>query len=329
MVRDLGVVLAFVLLWGISALADGGKAVRYEFEQMHMGTLFRIVFYSVEGADPQEAARKAFLRIEQLEGVLSSYLEESELRKVQLRAFESPQVLSPDLFSVLESSLQISRITRGVFDVTVRPFVLMWRRARVERVLPDQVFIDRESQRVGFHHVLLNSRTQSLRFAIPGIEIDLGAIGKGYAADEALAVLKKHKISRALVYAGGDIRLGEPPPGEAGWSVALGERSGGQEVELRNCAIASSGDAFQFVEIEGVRYSHIIDPRTGFGVPGMRKTTVIAPRATLADALATALTILGPEEGFEIIRGLDGVSARFVHFSNGVEKVVRSEGFPQ
>ena len=323
------VVLSLLFLF-VRCFIPGAEASpkRYEFKQLHMGTLFRIVLYGPDGVDVQKAARSAFARIEELEEIFSSYREDSELNQVAMLAYESPQVLSPDLYSVLDVSLRLSRLTEGAFDITVRPFVKIWQHAKVDGRLPDETVLNREGRRVGYKRVLLNPRTRSLRFRIPGIQLDLGGIGKGYAADEALAVLRRHQIVSALVYAGGDIRLGSPPPARNGWTIELSERRGGRELLLRNCAIASSGDAFQFVEIEGVRYSHIIDPRSGLGVQGQRSATVIAPEGTIADALATALTIIGPVRGFEIIRPLEGVSAQFIHYPNGEKKVFRSAGFP-
>lgn len=311
------------------AVGTAPAPMRYEFKQFHMGTLFRIVLYSPEEVEAQGASDAAFKRIEELEEVLSTYREDSELRMVSKNAFEAPQVLSRDLYSVLDQSLQISRLTNGAFDVTIRPLVEIWRRARQEGRLPDQSLLDEVSRRVGHEKVLLNPRTRSLRFRVPGVQLDLGGIGKGCAADQALSVLREHQIDSALVYAGGDIRIGAPPPGRKGWTIELSESEEGHPgVVLSNCAIASSGDAFQYVEIEGVRYSHIVDPFSGLGVQGQRSATVIAQRAIWADALATALTILGPEPGIELIRSMEEVSALVVRNENGRKKTVWSSGFP-
>jgi thiamine biosynthesis lipoprotein len=302
---------------------------RSEFRQLHMATLFRIVLYGPPDANVQDPVRLAFKRIEELERILSSYREDSEVRAVSRRAFQSPQIVSLDLFAVLESSLELSRLTGGAFDITVRPFVELWQKASTANRLPDPKLLSWAANRVGYSNLLLNARTRSVRFQIPSIQVDFGGVGKGYAADEALVVLQNHGIEHALVYAGGDIRLGAPPPGRKGWQIELGQDSGdGQELLLSDCAIAGSGDAYQFTEIEGVRYSHIIDPRTGLGVVGQRGTTVIAPKASVADALATALTVLGPEKGFEIIRNWDGVSAQFVSHTNGKKKILQTAGFP-
>jgi thiamine biosynthesis lipoprotein len=294
-----------------------------------MGTLFKIILYETEGVDVQAAVREAFARIEELESILSSHRADSELKRVSARAFQSPQVLSRDLYFVLETSLQLSRLTSGAFDATVGPFVQLWHSARLEGKLPDAEILNREALRVGYEGLLLNPRTRSLRFQVPDIQLDLGGVGKGYAADEALVILRKHRIERVLVYAGGDIRLGSPPPGRDGWVVELSAGAeNGRELVLSNCAVASSGDTFQFLEVGGTRYSHVIDPKTGLGVRGSRVATVIAPEAILADALATALTVTGPERGLEIIRLLDGVSAEFIHYQEGKKEVLVSADFP-
>jgi len=295
-----------------------------------MGTLFRIVLYSSEQVKAQGAADAAFERIEELEEVMSTYREESELRLVSRHAFETPQVLSRDLYSVLDQSLQISRLTNGAFDVTIRPLVEIWRCARRDGRLPDRSLLEEARRRVGYKKLLLNPRTRSLRFRVAGVQLDLGGIGKGCAADQALLVLREHQIESALVYAGGDIRIGAPPPGRRGWTIELSESEEGDPgVVLSNCSIASSGDTFQFVEIGGARYSHIIDPFSGLGIQGQRSATVIAPKAIVADALATALCVLGPEKGFELIRGVDGVSALFARHAEGKKMVDRSSGFPR
>ena len=306
-----------------------GSSQRYEFQQLHMGTRFRIVFYSPNPTEVNDAARDAFARIERLERILSSHREDSELRHVSARAFQGPQVLSRDLYSVLEMSLRFSRLSQGAFDITIHPFLQLWHSAREQGRLPDGVVVEQERRRVGYRLLLLNPRTRALRFRVPGVQLDLGGIGKGYAADEALKVLREKGISSALIDAGGDIRVGEPPPGRRGWTIELSDSSSpGHELLLSNCAIASSGDAFQYVEIDGIRYSHIIDPETGLGLQGARTVTLIAPRAAVADALATAVSVLGPDRGFAMIGGMHGVSAHYIcHAKHGREER-SSNGFP-
>jgi len=206
----------------------------------------------------------------------------------------------------------------------------LWHGAQETGRLPDGVAIERERRRVGYKLLLLNPRTRALRLRVPGIQLDLGGIGKGYAADEALTVLRKEGIKSVLVDAGGDIRVGSPPPGRKGWTIELSDSGKpGRELLLNDCAIASSGDAFQFLEIDGIRYSHIIDPRTGLGLEGPRTVTVIAPNAADADALATAVSVLGPERGFAMIGRMDGVFACYVHHSGFGKEQLWSVGFPR
>jgi thiamine biosynthesis lipoprotein len=295
-----------------------------------MGTNFQIVLYAVDSAQATEAASKVRHRIEELEAVLSDYREDSELLRVARNAYLSPQVLSPDLFSVLEKSLWFSRISHGAFDITIGPLSELWRTSRESGQLPDTESLNEAAARVGYRNLLLNPRTRSLRFRRPGIEMDLGGIGKGFAADEALDVLLREGIASALVSAGGDIRVGQPPPDAEGWRVEL--ELGGEErraILLGDTAIASSGDLFQFVEIERIRYSHIIDPGTSKALIGPRIATVIAPEAMMADAIATALSVLGPEAGFALLEELEGVEAQIVLSVNGTNTIYRSEGFPQ
>lgn len=327
--RHIAVLSLVLLSLRISGFAAADSHQRYEFQQLHMGTVFKIVLYAPDSSKANEAVRDTFARIEELERILSSHREDSELRQVSMNAYRSPQVLSRDLYSVLEMSLRFSRLSQGAFDITVRPFLQLWRRARDEGRLPDEATVERERRRVGYQLLLLNPRTRALRFRVPEIQLDLGGIGKGYAADEALVVLRKNGISSALVYAGGDIRVGSPPPGRRGWTIELSDSSKpGHALLLSDCAVAGSGDVFQYVEIDGVRYSHIIDPRTGMGLQGSMTVTIIAPTASAADALATAVSVLGPEQGFALIGWMDGVFAHFVRHANHETEEFRSVVFP-
>jgi thiamine biosynthesis lipoprotein len=144
--------------------------------------------------------------------------------------------------------------------------------------------------------------------------LDLGGIAKGYAADEAMQVLKQHGIRSALVAAGGDIVVSEPPPGSTGWTIGVApldspEKPPTQLLLLRNAAVSTSGDAEQYVEINGKRYSHIVDPKTGVGLTGHSSVTIVAPNGTSSDSLATAVSVLGPEQGLEVIDATEGAAA--------------------
>jgi thiamine biosynthesis lipoprotein len=288
------------LLLGVSTavLASGADAqVRREFTAVHMGVPVRMVLHASSEASAANAARAAFARIAELDDKMSDYRPQSEVRMLS----EHPgdwQAVSPDLFAVLVRAEEVSRNSGGAFDVTLGPLVELWRTTRQTRRLPDPDVLSRARSRSGAAMFELDAEHSAVRLWVPNMRLDLGGIAKGYILQEALKTLRANNIRSALVEAGGDVVVGDPPPGQAGWSVFV---AGGDTVTLRrakalsNVAIATSGGSEQYVEIGGVRYSHIIDPRTGLGVINRHMVTVIADDAALADAAATALSVLGPE----------------------------------
>jgi thiamine biosynthesis lipoprotein len=294
-----------------------------------MGTLFKIILYSPDAELASRGAEAAFDRVEQLEEILSDYRVDNELARVNLGAFEAPQVVSSELMLLTLKALELSRKTSGSFDITVKPLVRLWRRAREDGKLPPAKELQLAVERVGYRDVLVNERTRSIRFRKTGMELDFGGIGKGFAADEVLKVLAGFGFTRVLVDAGGDIRVGQAPPDRDGWTISV-DSAGGAAVELFlvSQAIATSGDKYQFVEIDGERYSHIVDPKTGIGLRHSGTVTVLAREAAIADALSTALSVLSPEDGLKIVETMDGVEARIVRRLSGIEKTYASADFP-
>ena len=247
-----------------------------------MGTLVRITIYSKD-ASP---LRAAFDRIAALDEELSDYKPESELNRL-CRTHGQPVQVSEDLFRVLEASVKLSALTDGAFDVTIGPVTHLWRLGK----LPDAETM----ARVGWRNLVLDNKHRTVELKLAGMQLDLGAIAKGYAADEALKTLRSLGVRRALIAVSGDIAAGDAPPGTKGWRIGL-EPAGG-EILLRNAAVSTSGDTEQVREIEGVRYSHIIDPKTGLGLRSEIAVTVIARRGLDADPIATAVSVLGEERG--------------------------------
>ncbi len=272
-----------------------------------MGMPFRIVLYAPNPAAAQAAAKAAFNRIAALNALLSDYEDDSELSKLSRTAGTGRFVpLSQDLWRVLTRAQAIARRSDGAFDVTVGPCVQLWRRARRQRALPEPTRLADARKAVGYKHLTLDPRTRSARLHAPGMRLDLGGIAKGYALDEALAVLRTRGLSSALVAAGGDLVVGNPPPGKKGWRIEVAPLDApgappARHVLLRNQALATSGDLYQRVEIDGRRYSHIVDPHTGIGLTDHALVTVIADDGMTADALATAVSVLGPASGFRLV----------------------------
>jgi thiamine biosynthesis lipoprotein len=288
---------------------------RFVFSEKQMGADFRIVLYAEEDNIAQLAATAAFAEIERLNEILSDYEAESELSLLSGTSGSGKAIpLSKDLWTVLSASQNLSKQTGGAFDVTVGPCVRLWRIARFRKTMPDARKLKKARASTGFHNLKLFPKNHAAKLDVPNMTIDLGGIAKGYAADRALAILRKHGIRSALMDAGGDLALGDPPPGRKGWRIEIGGRKHPDlpVLELANCAVATSGDVEQFVEVDGKRYSHIIDPHTGVGLTTRLQVTVIIPSCMQADSLASALTVLGPQEGSAFAKTLSGVQTYFV-----------------
>jgi thiamine biosynthesis lipoprotein len=280
---------------------------RHEFTEPQMGIPFRLVLYAQNAAAAQAAARAAFDRIAALNQVLSDYEDESELTRLSRTAGTGQSVpLSEDLWRVLWRAQQMARRSGGAFDVTVGPYVQLWRRARRQRAMPDPSRIEAARQAVGFQHLRLDPARRTAELRRQKMRLDLGGIAKGYALQEALQTLVDHGVSRALVTGGGDMVAGDAPPGKPGWQIEIAPLDAthappAPSVCLRRQALATSGDLFQRFEFGGQRYSHIVDPRTGIGLTDHSLVTVIARDGMTADGLSTAVSVLGPDKGIRLV----------------------------
>jgi thiamine biosynthesis lipoprotein len=298
--------------------ADPGPSLsRYESAETHMGSEFRIVVYAPDEPAARRAGRAAFDRIAALDAAFSDYQPESELMRLCDRAGGPPVRVSAELFDILQRSRAMYERSAGAFDVTVGPVVRLWRRARRDRKMPAAETLARARALVSSDLMTLDPASRSVRLARPGMKLDLGGIAKGYASQEALDVLKRNGLSRALVAGAGDIVAGDPPPGRDAWTIAVAaldpaSRSPERWLSVRNAAVSTAGDTERFVEIGGRRYSHIVDPKTGLGVVDRCTVTVIAPDGATADALDTAVYALGPERGLPLVEATPGAAALIV-----------------
>lgn len=322
-------VAALLALGGCCAVTPSHSWQRFEFKQPHMGTLFTLTFYAPDEAAATAAAEAASEKIAALERCMTDYDPGSELMQLCQKPFGQPVRISKELFEVLQKAQRIAALSDGAFDVTIGPVVRLWRRARRTGVLPAAEMLAQARTSVGWQKLKLDARNLTATLAAPNMQLDLGGIGKGFAADKALEVLKHRGITRALVAASGDIAAGDAPPGERGWRVGIGalvseparskdeKQQAGSEtgasiawtILLRNTAVSTAGDSEQFVEIDGRHYSHIVDPATGVGLTNRMQVSVVARQATDTDALDTTVRVMGVERGLQLVEGQAGMAA--------------------
>jgi thiamine biosynthesis lipoprotein len=253
-------------------------ADKYQASEPHMGTLVSITLYADSREQAQQGFVASFARIGELDATLSDYKPESALSR-----FCSLNALRDDLRADLAHAQRVARETDGAFDITAGPLTHLWRRARSEKRLPSESELRDARERSGY------KRLQSFRCSVEGMQLDAGGIAKGYAGDQAIEALRRAGIRSALVAVSGDVVMSDPPPGQTGWRVKVQ----GEVHSLANAAVSTSGDEFQFVEIDGVKYSHIVDPRTGLPLRDSVPVSVIARTGIEADSLATAYAVQG------------------------------------
>jgi thiamine biosynthesis lipoprotein len=311
----------FLPLWlgpvSCGTVRQGSPALtRYEYERPEMGVPFRLLLYAPDQAGADQAAEAAFRRVQQLNDILSDFEAESELSKLSRSSGQGREIpVSDDLWFVLRRAQALAERSGGAFDITVGPCVNLWRRARRQHQLPDPARLAQARKAVGYQHLRLNPKRQTVELLVADMRLDLGGIGKGFAVDEALKTLKRLGLSRALVEGGGDVVVGDPPPGKPAWRIELApldvtNAPPARFLLLKNAAISTSGDLYQRLEIEGKRYSHIIDPATGIGLTNHSLVNVIAPQGITADSLTKVVSVLGPQKGLKLVEATPGAAAR-------------------
>ena len=322
--RDLWPTMLLLFLTCLCRQGVAAELQRYAFEEIAMSIPVQIVICAENELVATVAADAAFQRVHELNAIMTDYDSDSELMQLCRQGGKTgnPVSVNDDLFRVLRKSKQISTDSLGAFDITIGPVVRLWRRARRLHQFPEQRLLDDARTVVGNDLWEIDEQAQTVTIKKDKVSFDLGGIAKGDIIDQAILTLKNHGIAAALVDAGGDIRAYGIPPHQAtkskdadtsevnGWVIAISAH--GKEVSRvvsDGIAMASSGDLSRYVILDGVKYSHIIDPKTGMGLTNQTAVTVLAPDAMTADALASALSILPPEVGLKILEKYEGTAA--------------------
>ena len=327
MQKSIIIILLFAL--GLDAAAQYKK---WSFQQPKMGSPFNIVIYALDSAKAARAAVEAFMLVDTLNLIYSDYLPESELNRLCARAGTGQWVeVSAHLYSILQKACNAGKASSGSFDITMGPVIRLWRTARREKRLPDRDSIAAAKQRTGYKFIELDVLQKRIRLQKRGMQLDLGGIAKGETVQKVYNALREKGFPFCLADAGGDIMAGNLPPGIAGWRVAV-NMPGSEDLMsvpllLRKKAVTTSGDLYQYMEVNGVRYSHIIDPATGRALTNTRNVTVIADEGADADWLTKACSILPINKALQLIKKFPRAEVQIGVVEQGRLRFYRSPGF--
>jgi thiamine biosynthesis lipoprotein len=292
----------FAAICVLDAACSSG--VPYTKETFVMGTKAWVTIAGMNEANADSAAVQAFREMYRIESVMSTWRPSSEISRLNAESNGTPLAVSRELYSLIDSALFYSKATSGAFDVTVLPLVRLWGFQGAQAALPSDEEISRALSHVGYGAISIDSSASTVTLP-SGMQIDLAGIAKGYAVDRCVAVLARLGVRNALVNIGGNIYAMGTAPHEQGWKIGIRDPKGGLNTVgsllLRDEAVATSGNYENFVEIDGKRYGHIIDPRTGRPVSDVLSVTVVAPTGLASDALSTGFFVLGFERGTEAI----------------------------
>lgn len=301
LLRKIPLLGSFVLFFALAQAPPAnppGELLRLESSAEAMGSTYSVVLYGPDRDRLEEAAELAFAEAKRLDAELSNYKPDSPWSQVNRFAAEKPVSVPPELFDLLAACVRYSQLSEGAFDITVGPLMRVWGFYKGSGHMPKLGEVKASLQHVGYKNILLDPKTQTVRFARPGMEMDPGGIGKGFAVDKMADVLRKAGITSALVSgSGSSIYAIGTPPGEKGWTISIrdpkDETKSVQDIVLKDESLSTSGSYEKFFMADGKIYAHIMDPRTGFPAQGMLSVSVITPRTIDSEAWCKPFFING------------------------------------
>jgi thiamine biosynthesis lipoprotein len=278
---------------------------KYSYSEMKMGSPFHIIIVSTDSVKANHLARKSFQLIDSLNHIFSNYDSSSELSKINAAAGLLPYKMSPAMLDLVQKSQHAYIQSKGAYDISIGPLSSLWRNARKAKLFPEASTVLATKKLVGLNQVKINKRLGTIFLPNANMQLDFGGIAKGYIAQWVINFLKANGIQQALVDAGGDIVMSGAPLNQQGWLIGVNlpettDQLLNKKLQLSNCSVATSGDVYQFIEYKGVKYSHIINPLTGYGVTNLRNVTIVAKTGATADWLATACSILPIKEAKQL-----------------------------
>ena len=298
-----------LLIIGLTARA---QPRRFVFSANKMGSPFGIIMYAGDSAAAGNISRECFKLVDSLVNIFSDYIDSSELNRLCARAGKEykPMEVSPALFDILLQSKKAYEKSKGTFDITLGPVTRLWRKARKEKRFPADSIVKEKLALTGFNKIAVDTQAHTVKLMQAGMQLDLGGIAQGYIAQQVINYLKAVNIETALVDVSGDILAIGAPPGTNGWKVGINVPEQKDDLlkkhlTISNKAVTTSGDVYQFMEHDGKRYSHVIDPHTGYGITTQKNVTVVANDGTTADWLTKACSILPTREAKKLARSFE------------------------
>ena len=268
-----------------------------------MGSRFEITVTAANQEEADQYIDIAVNEISRIEKLISSWDPESETSEINRNAGIKPVKVSPELFGLISRAMKISEITDGAFDISYASMDRIWKFDGSMKAMPSTEEIENSVSKVGFRNIVLNEKENTVFLKKEGMKIGFGAIGKGYAADMAKRLLEEKGVPSGIINASGDMNAWGTKPNGDPWKVAItnpmDKKKAFALLPLNDRAVVTSGDYEKYVNFNGTRYSHIINPKTGYPATGIISATVFAPKAELADALATSIFVMGIETGID------------------------------
>lgn len=327
--RSLSLLAAGILGWAAPASAQQAtptptpKSHKAHYSDQVMGTVVSLTIWTDDDAKASAAAKEVFEEFKRVDGIMSSWLPDSAVAQINSNAGKQAIKVNAELLSVATRSLVAAKATKGAFDITVGAFRGLWKFDQdIDGTIPDKKDVRKRTKLVGYRNVVLNAKKSTIKLKRKGMRITLGGVAKGYAVDRAVALLRERGLGSFIVQAGGDLYASGTKDGQK-WRVGIRDPRGKRDasfalIDLTDATFSTSGDYERSLVIDGVRYNHILDPKTGYPATRSRSVTVKADDALTADIWSTALFVLGAEKGMPLVEKRPGIEAVFVDQSNKV-----------
>lgn len=315
-----GILTSFLILFIIVCSAQRP----YKRTLKLMGSRFDITLVGKDSVTANEHIDTAVAEITRIEKLISSWDENSQTSEINRNAGIKPVKVDSDLFDLINNAIGISKLTDGAFDISYASMDRIWKFDGSMMAMPSKEEIEASVAKVGFQYIVLDKEKSTIFLKLEGMKIGFGAIGKGYAADRAKSLLIKKGVPSGIINASGDMNTWGKQPNGNEWKVAITNPLDKNKVfallPITNGAVVTSGNYEKYVNFNGKRYTHIIDPRTGYPSSGIISVTVFAPKAELADALATSVFVMGIEAGLDRINQLPKVECIIIDDKGNISK---------